>query len=334
MKILSAEEFLILKGIDKGSLPFCFQKYYLNINSDISILQLNDFFAAVKIKKYKFLKTVQFQFPPVSSKGQCLSVEDEKQFSESAIDFLAENKLAHRIVQPKNYALFSSVPTKSISTPFGTYKIDLTNKTNDQLIEGMQARYRSSIRQMEKLNVEIRYGLNELNIFQKLHEETMDRTAAYSEDYSSLSKELTALPNNSLLATIYIDNKIQGGLYVVYSNYGAYYFHGASANTTEASGAIKYLHYKVMCLMREKGIKQYDFVGARLTDISGTKLEGIQNFKKRFGAELVKGFLWKIDLDKPKCKTYDNLLKIKCKIKGLKFPHDIIDQEKNKVIVL
>ncbi len=334
MKILNGEEFLKLKNVDLRSFPFCFQKDYLITNSDISILQLNDFFAPVKIQKNKFLKTIQFQFPPVKTNGERLSITDEKKFSELAIGFIAEKKLAHRIVQPKNYSLFATVPAKSISIPFGTYKIDLTNKTNEQLLEGMQARYRSGIRQIEKLNVEIRYGISELKVFQKLHEETMERTAAYSEDYSSLSKELTALPNNSLLATIYIDNKIQGGLYVVYSNYGAYYFHGASANTTEASGAIKYLHYKIMCLMREQGIQQYDFVGARLTDISGTKLEGIQNFKKRFGSELVKGFLWKIDLDKPKCKTYDNLLKIKCKLKGLKFPHDIIDQEKNKTIVL
>jgi lipid II:glycine glycyltransferase (peptidoglycan interpeptide bridge formation enzyme) len=334
VKIIGAEEFLILKSVDRNALPFCFQKDYLNTNSDISILNLDAFFAPVKIQKNKFLKTIQFQFPPVTSNGHRLSLDDEKKFSESAIVFIAEKKLAHRIVQPKNYSLFATVPAKSISVPFGTYKIDLNSKTNDQLLEGMQARYRSSIRQIEKLNVEIRYGLQELKVFQKLHEETMERTSAYSEDHASLSKELKALPDNSLLATIYIDNKIQGGLYVVYSNYGAYYFHGASANTTEASGAIKYLHYKVMCLMREKGVKQYDFVGARLTDISGTKLEGIQNFKKRFGADLVKGYLWKIDLDKPKCKTYDNLLKIKCKLKGLKFPHDIIDQEKNKAIVL
>jgi lipid II:glycine glycyltransferase (peptidoglycan interpeptide bridge formation enzyme) len=334
VKILNGEEFLKLKNVDLRSFPFCFQKDYLNTNSDISSLNLDAFFAPIKIQKNKFLKTIQFQFPPVTSNGHRLSLDDEKKFSESAIGFIAEKKLAHRVVQPKNYSLFATVPSKSISAPFGTYKIDLSNKTSDQIIEGMQARYRSSVRQIEKLNVEIRLGISELQVFQKLHEETMERTGAYSEDYSSLKQELLAMPDNAILATIYIDNKIQGGLFVVYSNYGAYYFHGASANTTEASGAIKYLHYRIMCLMCEKGVKQYDFVGARLTDISGTKLEGIQNFKKRFGADLVKGFLWKIDLDKPKCKTYDNLLKIKCKLKGLKFPHDIIDQEKNKAIVL
>jgi lipid II:glycine glycyltransferase (peptidoglycan interpeptide bridge formation enzyme) len=84
--------------------------------------------------------------------------------------------------------------------------------------------------------------------------------------------------------------------------------------------------------MKTKGVKEYDFVGARLSDITNTKLEGIQNFKKRFGSELVKGYLWKLDIDKTKCKTYDSLLKIKCKLKGTKFPKDIIDQELSKAV--
>lgn len=330
MKLLNKKDFFALSTIDFQLLPFCLQPVYLQANDSILILQNDVFFAPISIKRNKILKIMQFQFPPLSLKGDLLNNKDEKEFCESVIQFITENKMADRIQQPKNYSLFNTVPAKSISCKFGTYKIDLQNKTNDQLLEGMQARYRSAIRQIEKLNVEIKFGMPELKIFQKLHNETMERTGAYAEDYGSLKKELEILPDNTLLATIYIDNKIQGGLYVAYSKFCAYYFHGASANTTGASGAIKYLHYKVMCLLRDKGVKHYDFVGARLSNISGTKLEGIQDFKKRFGSELVKGYLWKMDINKTKCKAYDNLLKIKCKLKGTKFPMDIIDQEIKK----
>ncbi len=331
MKLLSRNDFFELSEIDFESMPFFFQPGYLKANDDILILQKGTFCAPINIKKNKILKTVQFQFPPISLKGDALNTEEEKEFCESAIQFIIENKIADRIQQPKNYSLFKATPAKSISCKFGTYKIDLHSKTNDQLLEGMQARYRSAIRQIEKFNVEIRFGIAELKVFQKLHNETMERTGAYSENYDSLKKELEALPDNTLLATIYIDGKVQGGLFVVYSKFSAYYFHGASANTTEASGALKYLHYKVMCLLKEKNVKTYDFVGARFTDVSGTKLEGIQNFKKRFGSELIKGYLWKLDINKTKCIAYDNLLRMKCKLKGTKFPIDIIDQERKNI---
>ncbi|MBA2611563.1 MAG: peptidoglycan bridge formation glycyltransferase FemA/FemB family protein [Bacteroidetes bacterium] len=334
MKLLKAEEFLSMRANDIDALPFCFQKDYLKLNKDTLILQKNNIFAPIKLSKNKFLNITQFQFPPIKNDGGMLKESEEIVFCEEAVQFISESKLAHRIIQPKNYALFKTKPEKSVSCAFGTYKVDLENKNNEQLLENMRIKYRYAIRQTQKLNVELKFGILELKPFLELHTETMDRTNAHKENHDSLTKELTALPNNSMLATVYIDNKIQCGAYIVYSKFGAYYFHAASITTQEGSAANKYLHYKIMCLMREKGVKQYDFVGARLSDISGTKLEGIQNFKKRFGSELVKGYLWKIDLDKTKCKTYDNLLKIKCKLKGTKFPIDIIDQEKNKNIVL
>lgn len=332
MKLLNQKEFLSIKLLDIKSFPFCFQAQYLAANPQIHILQLNDSFSAIKLSKNKFIKYIQFEFPPITTNGKRLEADEEKLFCENAIHFISQKKLAHRIVQPKNYCLFMANPKGTVSSKFGTYKINLENKTEAQLIDGMQARYRSAIRQIEKLKAEIKFGIQELEPFQKLHSETMERTGAYFEKKSSLKQELESLPNNTLLATIYIDNKIQGGVYLMYSKYSAYYFHGASANTTEASGAIKYLHYKLMCQMKTKGVKEYDFVGARLSDITNTKLEGIQNFKKRFGSELVKGYLWKLDIDKTKCKTYDSLLKIKCKLKGTKFPKDIIDQELSKAV--
>lgn len=333
MKLINKEEFFTLAD-DLDVFPFCFQKDYLVAQAGIFFLLDNDTIVPVKINRNKFLKTLQFQFTPLFLNGISLEKKEERMFLEKAIDFITKNKLAHRIIQPKNYVLFNVLPDNVKSCPFGTYRIVLAGKTGEKLLEAMQARYRSAIRQTEKLNVEIKYGLSELQSFQKLHSETMDRTNAYSENYDSLKKELTSAPNNTILATVYIDNNIQGGLYIAYSKFCAYYFHGASAHTTQASGAIKYLHYKIMCMMQDKGVVHYDFVGARLSDVSGTKLEGIQNFKKRFGSQLIKGYLWKLDIDKARCSAYDNLLKIKCKLKRTKFPLDIIDQEKNKKIIL
>lgn len=332
MELLPGKTFAT-KKIDFFQLPFCLQPHYLKLYPDVEVLEHNNLYATVTRARHKSFKTIRFLFPPVSLSGENADSETEKEFCEAALAFIKEKKLAHRILQPANYCIFKTVPAGSVSVPFGSYRISLKNPAED-LLKNMQARYRSAINQASGLSIEIRSGKNELKPFQALHEETMKRTNAYHETYDSLEKELNALPDNSLLSTVYIDNQLQGGLFVLYSGYSAYYMHGASANTTAASGAIKYLHYKTMCSLQEKGVQDYDFVGARLTDISGTKYEGIQNFKKRFGSELIKGHLWKYDIDPKACKSFDLLLKLKCRLKGTKLPVDIIDQEKKKTVLL
>lgn len=311
---------------DKFPFPFLkdFSKY-----CSIYFLKNQNSIAPIEIYNSKFLKLGRFHFAPLNNLAQTLTPEEELNFCSEAITFIKEQHLADKIVQPTNYCLFQAAPSNSVASPFGTYEINLEGKTEEELLSAMQARYRSAIRQLESLNVEIRY--DELDVFYNLHHQTMQRTNAYSEGFEDLKKLQLCLPNNTIVATIYINNELQGGLFAVYTNYGGYYLHGASSDTTQASGAIKYLHYKMMCLLKQKGVKRYDFVGARLSDISNTKLEGIQNFKKRFGSELKQGYLWKQEINALKCKSYNALLNFKLSLKGQKLPLDIIDQERKKL---
>ena len=115
MKVLQKNEFLKLFTNNVHLFPFCFQTDYLNANSDIEILQDGNTFAPIKIYKNKFLKIIQFQFPPVDGNGERLKNQDEKFFCEDSIKFITESKLAHRIAQPKNYALFNCLPAKTVS---------------------------------------------------------------------------------------------------------------------------------------------------------------------------------------------------------------------------
>jgi lipid II:glycine glycyltransferase (peptidoglycan interpeptide bridge formation enzyme) len=116
-----------------------------------------------------------------------------------------------------------------------------------------------------------------------------------------------------------------------FTRFGAFYLYGASADKIEVTGAMNYLHWQSILQMKEKGVKRYDFAGARLSDVSGTRLEGIQQFKARFGSALDEGFLWKKDLSYMPCHLFDNLLSFKLKLKRQKVPKDIIDQEKMRI---
>jgi len=77
--------------------------------------------------------------------------------------------------------------------------------------------------------------------------------------------------------------------------------------------------------MKESGVNKYDLVGVRIGN-NDPALEGVFRFKKGFGGELKKGFLWKTDINPLKAKMYDLLIKIKHPNNKYK---DIIDQITN-----
>ena len=316
------------------SFPFCFLKGFSELivkhkKNNYYFLYDDGLIVPVEIIKTRIITLLQFHFRPLTTKAEDASVNEEKEFLNKCVRFISDKKLAHRILQPANYALFNSTPQNCKRAPFGTYTI-LLNKSEDEIVANMQSRYRSAIRQFQALNPEIREGAGELKTFSDLHKTTMLRTTHFFEDETDMAAFIKYLPNNTLVRNVYHNDELQGGLFILYSKYGAYYMHGASADTTHASGAIKYLHYQSMAYLKAKGVMQYDFVGARLSDVGGTKLEGIQNFKKRFGSELQKGYLWKTDINVVRCKSFDTVLKSRNLVKGLKNPHDIIDQEFKK----
>ena len=91
--------------------------------------------------------------------------------------------------------------------------------------------------------------------------------------------------------------------------------------------AMNLLHWSAMKLMKERGVKYYDFVGARINPDEGSKYEGIQRFKSRFGGELKKGYLWKMPLNKFKYKLFCWLVAAK---QGRNYCGDVIDQERKR----
>lgn len=311
------------------SLPFCYASGFMELHTGMQIL-INDEeeFALIRLNSNRGFKTARFYFPPLDKYGKRLTPVNEIRFCEEVIRYLAKGNQAHRILQPVNYCVFQAHPQECVSAPFGTYKIDLKDKTPQSLLAGMQPRYRTAIAQSRRMQAEVRYGLSELNAFARLHEKTMQRTNSWYETSEQIEQVLGMLKGNALLATVYINNELQGGLLLHYSTFGAYYMHGASADHPEASGAIKFLHYEVMCRLLNEGVAFYDFVGARLSESISPKLKGIQDFKRRFGSGLESGYLWKKDLDMLRCKLYDWMLYWKCKWKGREFPEDIIDQER------
>lgn len=334
MQLLNYKDHAQDLGFIGGAFPFPFHTGYARFieqtGASLQILKQDAMLAPVVLSTNKFLKTLQFHFKPLDLEAKETDPKKEKAFLEEALIHIRSQNIAHRIVQPANFALFREAPSSAVSAPYGSYVINLKELSEEELLAGMQARYRTAIRAAQKLNPQIRTGKDELRVFWELHKATMERTRMYYEPYEEIKALFENAGNTILIANCYIDNELQGGVCIAWSGYGAYYLHGASGNSPLADGAIKYLHYWCMCHLKRQGAERYDFVGARLSDVTGTKLEGIQNFKKRFGTKLEEGCLWKKDISPFVCRAYDSLLHLKLSLKGAKVPQDIIDQERNK----
>ena len=284
----------------------------------------------ILIKDSKIIKTLKFLFNPVNKGGVTFSSSDELTVVEAFISFLKSNKIVQRIVQPVNWMLFQSAPKNSISVPFGSYRIDLSQGERE-IWKGLHTKHRNVIRNAQKKGGEIKIGADQIAVFYSLYKATMKRSFMYFEPKSFFEDLIHKKDLKIFTAVVYHEGNPMGGLFVPYSKEGAYYVYGASAERITLTGAFNFLQFELIKFMIDNKVLKYDFVGARLSDISGTKFEGIQKFKARFGGELVEGVLWKMDLNKIKCKLYDNILNLKLKFIGFKNREDIIDQELKKI---
>jgi len=281
------------------------------------------------VNSFRLMKII---YPPVTLTGERLSASKEKSFLEESIEIIKKNELCIRIIQSHSHAVFNAVPDNSKFCAFGTYILNLENTTEDTLFANLHAKRRNTIRNAEKNNVIVKWD-NNLEDFYKLYKTTMKRSGMFCDTYTHFKEFFNYLGNDSILCGVsYYEDKPQAAVFIPYSGYGGYYMYGATTDTIEQPGAMDYLQWELIKKLKRNGAKKYDFVGARLSNVTGTKLEGIQNFKKRFGGELMQGYLWKKDIDVFQCRVFDNLLGLKQVLKGKGRLKDIIDEESEKVL--
>ncbi|MFI5151520.1 MAG: lipid II:glycine glycyltransferase FemX [Bacteroidia bacterium] len=281
------------------------------------------------VRKYKsgFLTIIQILHPPLKN-GQRLEGEEELVFLEKFLSRAGKDKWADRISQPPTHVVFKSAPLKTVSAGFGTWYLSLAEKDEAELWNGLHGKHRNVIRNAENKGVVIKEGVDQLRTFYSLYTPTMNRAGMSPEPFSEFQALSDALnPGHLICAVAYFNEKPLGALLMPYSAYGAYYVYGASAEDMEINGAMNYLHWHMILKMKALGVQRYDFVGARLSNVAGTRLGGIQQFKLRFGCTLESGLIWKADLNMFKCRAYDLLVKMYWKLKGVRLRGDIIDQE-------
>ena len=325
-----------LININVEQLPYTFLRSYKSFVKKnygfeivIAIVIEKGIFVALSLHKTKFVTNAQLLSEPFTNNVP-LNINEQDQFFNELMKSMSERKIADRIIAPQNFVVLGGIPTGSAFCKFGSYVLDLKQPI-DVIYGNIHAKHRNKISKAERAGVIIKEGKGELHVFYKLYFETMKRSGMYCESYDFFNSMYASLSEkNCFCSVVYHNNIPQGAILAPYTKYCCYYIYGASAESISESGAINYLHWSTIKTMKEREVSRYDFVGARLSDVSKSKLEGIQSFKERFGGELKKGYLFKMDLSHLKCKVHDSLVLISNKIKGRDTFKDIIDQEIEK----
>ena len=338
MKIdfFSPKDFFAKYNYKPDNFPFTFLEGYSaflkeNYNTVIQIACSDNGkeFIAVSINKSGYLSNAQLVSEPFSQKGS-IDEHNETTFIEKLLIELNKQNIADRLIPPLNFVVLKGHPKNTSFCRFGTYVIDLAIDP-ETLLANLHSKNRNVIVKAQKSELLIKEGIDELPVFYDMYKQTMKRSDLFCEPYSKFESLYRNLGStNCYCAVVYHNGQPQGAILNPYTKYCCYYMYGSSSESITESGAINYLHWHTILKMKSSGVRYYDFVGARLSDVSGTKLEGIQRFKQRFGGKLVEGYLIKADLNKFKCKTYDFLVGVKNSITKRKPYKDIIDQEIEK----
>jgi hypothetical protein len=271
------------------------------------------------IIKKGFIRMVRFRIETIPLEKE-FPIQEEKTFLNSVIDFFRANG-ADMVIPATTNTIFRTYPDGAVAAPYGTYIIDL-HQSEDKLWSGLNTSHRRNIRRALDSGVAVKNGLDQLKIVYQLVRETFKRSSIPFMGYESFSRMVESLGEYIRIFVAEHNGEVQGCTVVPFSQHRAYYVYGGSC-PQPVPGANNLLHWHAIQEFKGLGVKHYDFVGTRINPEKGSKQEGIMTFKKRFGAELIQGFMWKYSLNRLPYSVYSMAIRLR---RG----GDIVDIEKHK----
>lgn len=226
------------------------------------------------------------------------SESETKAFLDKVVNYTKKYlKISH--IVSTNTAIFDSYPTGSLFCKFGTYLVDL-NQSEEELFANLHSKHRNVIRKAQTEGIIVEHGPDKAIDAINLMQDTFSRQNKVSGLGLSMIKQMEPLGD---MVDYWIakdsDGNLQGSAVLLWNKGNScYYMHGGSASHTKP-GAMNLLMWEAMICMKERGVKWFDFVGARVTTEAGSKLEGIQRFKSRFGATMKVGYMFRVVVNKP-----------------------------------
>lgn len=258
---------------------------------------------SILIRKLPYVKSTLMYAP----RGPVCDIDDEKSFKEllKKADELAKKHKAFMLkMDPdilssneefKNMArkcgFIVEDKIKDVNTllqPRYVFRLDLKNKTEDEVFASFHSKTRYNIRLAGKKGVKLREGTREdLQQLQDILETTGERDGFYIRKKEYFEKIYDSFDNEHLKLVFadYEGKPIACVLNIFYGN-KEWYLYGGSLNEHRNLMSTYLLQWEMIKQAIQKGMDCYDFRGVCATDETHYN-EGLYRFKKGFNAEFV-----------------------------------------------
>jgi len=326
MKNITKENNLGIKKLNR-KLPILAQEKYLKIKSDnYGYLVDENFILPYFLDKRLIFVRMVFTYGLIAKKSD-LTLDDEKKFLDTMVEFLKNQKLCDFIYKAQSNVIFNVCPKGADCVPWGSYITNI-QKSDEDILNSFHGKHRNVIRKAIKDGVTIE-ETKDINIIYKIISDTMIRqNIIYYPSLEFLQGLSSKINSNVLFLKATKDGVTQGAGVFIYDHESSYYMYGGSIERPHI-GSVNLLHYEAIKILKNRDVQKYDFVGARINFKTGSKYEGLDRFKKRFGGELNKGFAFRFVVNPIKFKLFNIISKIYLKLKGYNYidPIDSIQGE-------
>ena len=253
--------------------------------------------------------------------GDGLNIQEEKSFLNDAMEYYRSIG-ADIIIPATNNSIFRTYPEGADAAPYGSYIIDL-RQPEDVLWKNIDRITRQNINMAQKKGVNIQNGIEYLEGAYMLIRDTFKRSKIPFMNFESFKHFVQGLGEYGQIMIAHCQGIAQSYVVFAFSDYCAYAVYAGNI-IGQIKGANKLLYWEAIRQFKRLGSQRYDFMGARIDPEKGSKQEALSLFKKRFGATLKQGYIWKYPIHLMKYRLY-------CIAARLRTGGDIVDAERHKL---
>lgn len=278
-----------------------------------------------KLNRKNIFSSLQIIIAP-HHKGKEISPQEQLAFFNKVLAYCRQHRVCDRFIQPEPTGYTTVAPEGSTSCAFGTYRTLLQENSEEEILNSFKTKFKQGVSASIRMDAICKFGREYFSDFYEMYSSTMQKANMPVDSVDYFNTYFNNMSDfNANVAVVYDQEHPVGGVFYLCSKHSAYITHAGSNNSISKNyGAVKHLHYSLMCHLKKLGVHYYDFAGVRINN-KNPKLDGVFRFKEGFGGELYQGYLWKINILPIKTAIYLGLLKIK--LLGKDLPQDIIEQQ-------
>lgn len=311
-------------NVDQQNFPIFFWSNWLKLWSNgntESFIYYNEKCNAIvpfRINKLKFLNKADYFYIPIGTDGRELEAIREKTFIDEFHIFLKKKKICDVIFPPLHFCNFKSIPDNVIYYKLGIIVLKI-NGNVDEIFNKMTSNYRNEIRKALKNNVKAAFGNELLNEVHTLYTIPHKIQKIQFEPLLFFDGLKNAFVNNIQFGVSYKDDSAETAILNLFDKNNAYYFYAGTNEKITTPGSNKLLLWESIKFFKTLGIKEFILGGYRDPNLTDKKHNGIQDFKLRFGADIIQGYHFIKVISPLRYKLFSFALTVKSFLYGKEF---------------